>query len=110
VQGVRQRTINEKNLRQMLTYSSTFDGKNLYAVSKGEFPSETREPVTVARIAGIPVDKEPPPREAADGVRGGCAAPHPTSGTTRPEGQRLAHFDPVRGGPPKHVLTAPSYE
>ena len=63
MQGVRQRTINEKNLRQMLTYSSTFDGKNLYAVSKGEFPPETREPVTVARIAGIPVDKEPPPPE-----------------------------------------------
>ena len=63
VQGLHQRTINEKKLRQMLTYSSTFDGKNLYAVSgKCVSTSEAREPV-IARITGIPVDKECAPPE-----------------------------------------------
>ena len=63
VQGLHQRTINEKKLRQMLTYSSTFDGKNLYAVSgKCLSTLEARKPVS-ASITGIPVDEVCPTPE-----------------------------------------------
>ena len=86
VHGVKQRTINQDNLRRMLTYSSTFDGKNLIALDKPAQKEETpRSTHAAARIVGETDAGELDIRgEALSGFS--VKMPHPSSALTDAKG------------------------